>query len=210
MAVRTKPAVPASDYIDSFLEAGDHLTREEFHRRYLLRPDIKKAELIDGVVYVPSPVRIEFHSEPHGDIAGWLYTYKAIHGAVRLSIDGTVILAGENEVQPDACLWLETPDGPRVTEDNYLEGPPQLLVEVAASSANYDLHEKKEAYRRNGVREYIVWRVIDKAIDWFELRDGAYILRAPDEAGIIESAQFPGLRLSVPSMLAALRPAPTA
>ena len=77
------------------------------------------------------------------------------------------------------------------------------MVEVAASSASYDLYEKKEAYRRNGVQEYVVWRVIDRVIDWFELRDGVYVpreRRAP--TGIIESARFPGLRLHVPSMLA--------
>ena len=79
---------------------------------------------------------------------------------------------------------------------------PQLVVEVAASSVSYDLYEEKEAYRRNGVREYVVWRVLDRAIDWFELRDGAYVLREPNAEGIVESEQFPGLRLSVPSMLA--------
>src|SRR4051794_35849948 len=184
MAVRTQTSTLTSN----FLEAGDHLTRAEFHRRYGQRPDIKKAELIDGVVYVPSPVRIDFHSEPHGAIAGWLYTYMALHGDVRLSIDGTVFLEGGDEVQPDACLWLPGPGGPRLTEDHYLEGAPQFVVEVSASSASYDLHEKKEAYRRNGVREYVVWRVLDNAIDWFELRDGTYVLRTPDEHGIVESA----------------------
>ena len=123
------------------------------------------------------------HVEQHSDIVGWLYTYKAVHGQVRLSTDGTVFLDAETEVQPDACLWQPGPGGPRLTENHYLEGAPQFVVEVAASSANYDLHEKKEAYRRNGVREYVVWRVIDRAIDWFELRDGAYVLREPDEAG---------------------------
>jgi Uma2 family endonuclease len=216
MAVRTKPPISASSLIDGFLEAGDHLTREEFHRRYLLRPDIKKAELIDGVVYVPSPVRVDLHSDQHAAMVAWLYVYAASHPSLGVLDNATVFLDGEVEVQPDTGLWQPAPGGPRITEDHYLEGPPQLVVEVAASSANYDLHEKKEAYRRNGVREYVVWRVLDKVIDWFELRDGEYVLREPDEAGIIESVQFPGLRLSVPSMLAgdkaavlaALRPGP--
>src|SRR5690349_5488768 len=105
MAVRTKSPVPGSSYIDGYFESGDHLSREEFHRRYLLRPDIKKAELIDGVVYVPSPVRADLHGEQHGAMAGWLYAYKALHGSVRLLDNATVFLAGEDEVQPDVCLW---------------------------------------------------------------------------------------------------------
>jgi Uma2 family endonuclease len=83
-----------------------------------------------------------------------------------------------------------------------LEGAPQLIVEIAASSAAYDLHEKKEAYRRNGVREYLVWRVLDRTIDWFDLREGTYVPRIPDDDGLIESEQFSGLRLNVSSLLA--------
>ncbi|HZO26760.1 MAG TPA: Uma2 family endonuclease [Chloroflexota bacterium] len=186
------------------LEPGDHLTREEFHRRYCARPDIKKAELIDGVVHVPSPVRA-LHGGPHFAVTGWLYAYLARIPVVRGLVDTTVLLDAEgvrDEVQPDACLWVDEPGGPRLTEDHYLRGAPQLVVEVAASSASYDLHEKMEAYRRNGVGEYIVWRVYDRAIDWFELRDGVYVPRAQGADGIIESSRFPGLRLHVPSMLA--------
>jgi Uma2 family endonuclease len=92
-------------------------------------------------------------------------------------------------------------------EDGYIVGAPQLIVEVAASSASYDLHVKKEAYRRNGVAEYVVWRVLDEAIDWFRLVDGQYASIEPDAEGMIESEQFPGLRLHVPSMLAGDLPA---
>lgn len=187
------------------LDPGDHLTREEFHRRYCARPDIWKAELIEGVVFVPSPVRADLHSDPHTAVAGWLYAYKARNPAVHVPSDTTVLLNADgirDEVQPDACLWIDEPGGPRLTERHYLEGGPQLVVEVSASSASYDLYERKEAYRRNGVHEYVVWRVLDKAIDWFELRDGVYVLRAPGADGIIESSRFPGLRLHVPSMLA--------
>ena len=197
MVTRTKAPVS--------LESGDHLTREEFHRRYCARPDIKKAELIEGVVYVPSPVRADLHGDPHTAVAGWLFAYKARNPAVHVPSDTTVFLDADDihdEVQPDACLWVDEPGGPRLTEDHYLRGAPQFVVEVAASSASYDLYEKKEAYRRNGVYEYVVWRVLDRAIDWFELRDGVYVSRAPDADGIIESSRVPGLRLHVPSMLA--------
>lgn len=184
------------------LDPGDHLTREEFHRRYSARLDIKKAELIDGVVYMPSPVRSRHHGRPHGLVVTWLGVYVSLTPDVFLEDNTTVYLDDRGEVQPDACLWRTEPGGPRLTEDGYLEGAPQLIVEVAASSASYDLHEKKEACRRNGVGEYVVWRVLDEAIDWFRLQDGAYVLVEPSADGLIESAQFPGLRLHVPSMLA--------
>jgi Uma2 family endonuclease len=82
-----------------------------------------------------------------------------------------------------------------------------LVVEVAASSASYDLHDKKEAYRRAGVPEYVVWRVIDRAVDWFVLRDGVYIRLEPDAVGVIESVRLPSPRLSVPALLAGDRAA---
>ena len=184
------------------LESGDHLTREEFHRRYCARPDINRAELVEGIVWVGGRVRAREHGEPHAHVLGWLGWYLAQHPGLRGASAPTVILDERNEVQPDAVVWWEKPGGPRTNEDGFLEGPPQLIAEVAASSASRDLYEKKEAYRRNGVGEYVVWRVLDKAIDWFELRDGVYVLRVPGADGIIESTRFPGLRLHVPSMLA--------
>ncbi|MBA2447299.1 MAG: Uma2 family endonuclease [Chloroflexi bacterium] len=183
------------------LDSGDRLTREEFHRRYCARPDIKKAELVEGVVYVASPVRVT-HGRPHALVLAWLGFYQAKTPGVDFADNITVWPDAKNEVQPDACLWREEPGGPRVSQDGYLEGTPQLVVEVAASSASYDLHDKKEAYRRSGVREYVVWRVLDGAIDWFRLQGGEYVRLDPDARGVIESAVFPGLRLDIGKMLA--------
>lgn len=183
------------------LESGDRLTRAEFHRRYCARPDIKLAELVEGVVYVASPLRFGAHSAPHGTITTWLGTYWARHSELHFADNATVILDERNEVQPDACLWREEPGGPHRTEDDYIEGAPQLVVEIAASSASYDLHDKLRAYQRNGVREYVVWRTMEGMIDWFRLREGAYVWVEPDEWGIVESEVFPGLRLHVPKLL---------
>jgi Uma2 family endonuclease len=199
------------------LESGDHLTREEFHRRYSARPDIKKAELVEGVVYVRSPVRFDQHGWPHSLVVGWLVVYLARVPGLIMGDNATVFLDGGNEVQPDAFLWPAETGGAQLSEKGYVEGPPPLIVEVAASSVSYDLHEKKEAYRRNGVGEYVVWRVLDGALDWFELRDGEYVVREPDADGMIESVQSTDLRLHVPSLLAgnaagvlaALGPPPT-
>jgi Uma2 family endonuclease len=186
------------------LENGDRLTREEFHRRYELRPDIRKAELIMGVVHVASPTRLGAHADPHSLVALWLRAYEATTPGVRVGIEGTVYLDDDGEVQPDAFMfWLPPhPSRARQTTDDYVEGAPDLVVEIAASSASYDLHAKKEAYRRAGVREYVPWRVLDNAIDWFRLRDGEYVRVEPDADGVIESAVFPGLRLDVAAMLA--------
>jgi Uma2 family endonuclease len=184
------------------LESGDRLTREQFHERYCARPDIKKAELVEGVVYVGSPVRFDVHGEPHGNVITWLGVYRSRHPEARLGDNATVRLDARNELQPDAFLWRAGSDGPSLDPSGYVEGTPQLVVEIAASSASYDLHDKKEAYRRNSVQEYVVWRVVDGAIDWFRLVDGEFVRAEPDEGGIIESTAFPGLRLDVPKMLA--------
>ena len=184
------------------LEPGDCMTREEFHRRYLARPDIKKAELIDGVVYMPSPVRGPQHGRPHGLVVTWLGCSVALKPDEELHDNTNVNLVGGHEVQPDVFLLRPGPGAARFNDDGFLEGAPQLIVEVAASSVSYDLHQKKEAYRRSGVAEYVVWRVLDEAIDWFRLREGEYAVVQPDDDGIVESEQFPGLRLDVLNLLA--------
>ena len=187
------------------LENGDRLTRQEFERRYAARPDIKKAELIEGIVHMPSPVRFASHGEPHSWMLAWLGTYCASTPGVRLADNATVRLDAHNEPQPDALLRIEPDAGgrSRLSDDDYVEGAPELIVEVASSSAAYDLHDKLRAYLRNGVREYVVWRVYDGELDWFVLKDGEYEPLAPDTVGsIIHSQVFPGLRLAVAALLA--------
>jgi Uma2 family endonuclease len=64
-----------------------------------------------------------------------------------------------------------------------------------------DLHGKKQAYRRNGVREYIVWQVLDEKLSWFSLQEGEYLELAPNEEGVLQSRVFPGLWLAVNELL---------
>lgn len=186
------------------LFTGDRLTRHEFHRRYEAMPDIKKAELVEGVVYMPSPLRINYHAMPHIQMGTWLGVYMSVTPGVLGADNGTLFLDLDNEVQPDLTLFIDAAAGgrSRVRPDDYAEGAPELIVEIAASSASYDLHDKLNAYRRNGVQEYMVWRVLDGAIDWWELVEGAYVPLPADEAGVVHSRVFPGLRLDVPAMLA--------
>ena len=184
------------------LENGDRLTRCEFERRYAARPDLKKAQLIEGVVYMPSPVSTA-HAGPHAMIQTVLLVYAASTPGVRGYDNATVRLDLDNEPQPDVLLRIESEAGgrARVSADDYIEGAPELVVEVAASSASIDLHDKLRAYRRNGVQEYVVWRTHERQIDWFEIADGEYRVLPADDAGIVHSRVFPGLRLAASALL---------
>ncbi|MDR5639075.1 Uma2 family endonuclease, partial [Thermosynechococcus sp. PP42] len=139
------------------LESGDRLTRDEFERRYAAMPQLKKAELIEGIVYVASPLRYRSHGQPHLFLITWLGTYCAATPGVEAADAPTIRLDADNEPQPDAILRLSHGGRSRITADDYIEGAPELVVEIAASSAAYDLHDKLRVYRRNGVQEYLVW-----------------------------------------------------
>ena len=185
------------------LENGDRLTRSDFEQRYEAMPHVKKAELIEGIVYMPSPVRVRSHGKPHGQIMGWISMYSAATPGVDFADNTTLRLDPDNEPQPDAVLWIDAAAGGHawVSADDYLEGSPELIVEVVASSASYDLHIKREVYRRNGVQEYVVWRVYDQQVDWFQLENGQYVTMPADAEGVLHSRVFPGLRLAVSALL---------
>ena len=185
------------------LESGDRLTRHEFERRYDAMPHVKKAELIEGVVYMPTPVHLS-HGKSHSWVIGWLMVYRAATPGVEIGDNATVRLDQDNEPQPDALLRLDEALGgqSRISPDDYIAGAPELIAEVAATSASYDLHDKLNVYRRNEVQEYIVWRTYDQELDWFHLHEGRYVSLEPDDAGVIRSVVFPGLWLHVSALLA--------
>ena len=181
------------------LENGDSLSRVEFERRYQAMPRLKKAELIEGKVYMASPVRI-IHGQPHAYIMTWLGVYCAATPKTQFADNTTVRLDTDNEPQPDALLRIEGGQS-RIDVDDYVRGAPELIVEIATSTASYDLQEKLQVYRRNGVQEYLVWQVSDRIFDWFQLQEGKYIKLQPDENSIIKSKVFPGLWLAVDALL---------
>ena len=185
------------------LQEGLRLSRAEFKRRSAERPDLKKVELIDGVVRMPSAVRYASHGKPHAVMVGWLVTYATATPGVHVVDNATLRLDGDNDLQPDAALLIDPGSGGQATvsADDYLEGAPELGVEVAASSASRDLHDKLRVYERNGVREYLVWRVPERQLDWFELVRGTYRSRAANVSGVVRSAVFPGLWLNVVALL---------
>jgi len=183
------------------LENGDQLTRAEFERRYERMPNLKKAELIEGIVYMAAALRFRKHGEPHSYIITWLGVYKAATPGIELGDNCTVRLDADNEPQPDVLLRAEGGQS-IVSEDDYIEGAPELIAEIAASSASYDLRDKLKVYQRNQVQEYIVWRVYDQDLDWFRLREGKYMQLQPNDEGIICSEVFPGLCLDKQALLA--------
>jgi Uma2 family endonuclease len=185
------------------LENGDRLSRDEFERRYNAMPPHIRAELIEGVVAMASPVRFEAHSEQHAEILHFVMLYRDGTPGVRVGDNATIRLDLANEPQPDVCLLIDPKLGgsAKIDKDGYVEGAPELVAEVAASTASQDLGPKLNAYQRNGVREYIVWRVQDAAIDWFVLRNGQFDRLHPGNDGIIRSEVFPGLWLDSPALL---------
>jgi Uma2 family endonuclease len=184
------------------LKPGDRLPRDEFERRYDATPNLKKAELIEGVVYIPGPVPLS-EASARAHLIGWLGIYAAFTSGVHGGAHSSVRLDMDNEPQPDLLLLIDPACGgqARISDDDYVERAPELVAEVAASSASYDLHTKLNVYRRNGVREYLVWRVHDEQFDWFVLRSGQFERLSPDAAGILKSDVFPGLWLDAAALL---------
>ncbi|MEO1131680.1 MAG: Uma2 family endonuclease [Cyanobacteria bacterium J06639_1] len=184
------------------LENGDRLTRTEFEQRCEAMPALKKAELIEGTVFMAAALRANSHGNPHALMMTWLGAYFAATPGTYVADNATVRLDLDNEAQPDALLRIEPEAGgqSRITEDDYIEGAPELIIEIAASSAAYDMNAKLHVYRRHGVREYIVWQMYENHILWHRLREGTYDRVAPDDKGRIESQEFPGLVLDVNAM----------
>jgi Uma2 family endonuclease len=182
------------------LESGDRLTRAEFERRYKVTPEGFKAELVEGVVYVASPVRV-LHGSPHFKLITWLGVYSTATPGLSGADNATTRLDLDNEPQPDVLLRLDHGGTSTISADGYVEGAPELVAEIATSSSAIDLGDKKNAYRRNGVQEYLVWQTFENRLSWFRLEEEAYVSIAPAPDGIIRSTVFPGLWLEVAALL---------
>jgi hypothetical protein len=181
------------------LENGDRLTRAEFERRYEAMPHLKKAELIEGVVYMPSPVRLDQHGEPHQDLGTYLGIYRHFTPGTKGGDNCSVRMDVNNEPQPDVGLFIVGGNA-WVDNEGYINGSPELVAEVSASTVKFDLGTKLTVYKRNGVKEYMVWRVEDRAFDWFILRNDQYERLIP-QAGIVKSETFPGLWIDCEALL---------
>ena len=192
---REPPEVPC-------LENGDRLDQPTFHERYLVMPGDVRAELIEGTVYVMSSPVTRDHAGPHALIVRWLDTFADEWDALETFDNVTVILSRNGEVQPDAILRIKPSHGGNtVDRGEYVEGAPELVIEIARSSVAYDLHQKKRLYERAGASEYLVLLVTEQEIRWFVLEQGHYQMLKPGPDGILRSRQFPGLWLDPRAMI---------
>jgi Uma2 family endonuclease len=148
-------------------------------------------------------IRMDQHGEPQLLIATWLGVYVALTPGVQGGGSATSQLDDDNEPEGDAVLRIRPEFGGQSQTDKngYIVGAPELIVEIAASTTQRDLELKLEIYRRNGVREYLVWETLGEEFYWFELENGEYIRRFPDENHVIQSRVFPGLWLDVEVLL---------
>jgi hypothetical protein len=201
--VQTSPLRKSATFAIAPLENGDRLTRSEFERRYAAMPEGCNAQLIEGIVYMASALRFRSHGKPHSHLNAWLATYQIFTSGVEIADAPTIRLDDDNEPQPDIALFISPEAGGQtsLSDDDYVEGAPELLAEISASTVSIDLGAKKTAYQRNGVQEYIVWRVLDGRVDWFGLENGQYVDLQPDEDGITRSRRFPGLWLDRQALL---------
>jgi hypothetical protein len=183
------------------LVAGQHLDQPTFHERYEAMPPDTRAELVGGIVYMPSPLSDD-HGEEHFNGTGWLFHYKRFTPGLRGGNDTTAKLGPESEPQPDCQLRIPGELGGRtyIDEGGYITGAPELIVEISRSSREFDLNEKKSEYERAGVREYVVVEVAPNRVHWFVLRGSRFVQMRPGVDGIFRSKVFPGLWLE-PSAL---------
>ncbi len=185
------------------LEEGMRLDAIEFHRRYSQLPNLHKAELIEGVVHMPSPTHFK-HVIGHASLSGWVINYATDTPDVIAGANGSLRLDMDNEVQPDA-LMLIYPGGPAAIladpEDDIIRSSPELAIEISVSSRVRDRIKKYRVYEATGIQEYLIWQVKEKVVEWFRLVDGKYLAFEPDSNGIIRSVVFPGLWLDTHALV---------
>lgn len=181
---------------------GMRLSREEFLRRWEAMPELKRAELIDGVVHMPSPV-----SNPHArfDFAvhGWLYAYLSRTPGCQGGNSATWLM-DTAAPQPDShLLVLPEYGGQARSEPPYLVGAPELAVEICYTSQAQDLGPKLALYQRAGVREYLTVLLDESRVVWrARAASGVFEVIAADADGLLRSRVFPGLWLNPAALLA--------
>ena len=185
------------------LRNGEQLSRGEFERRWDATRELRLAELIEGIVFMSPPIS-DIHGSSHSLLFRYLDRYAEATPGVRTRITTSLRLDNRNEYQPDCLLRIEHPTlaRSRVSPDGYLEGAPELVAEIAVTSADYDAHEKREVYERLGVQEYLLWQVMDAQCHWLTLEDGRYVPIKPRPDGVSYSQVFPGLWLDLRALLA--------
>lgn len=186
------------------LQAGDQFDAQAFLSRWQQMPELRRAELIDRRVRLLSSPVTTRHGRPAGVLMQWAGYYAGITPGLTLLPDTTTILDDRNVVQPDVQLDLPASLGGSTTEDDnhHVVGPPELVAEAAFASASTDFGETFNRYEAAGVREYVLLRASEHAVDWWVNTDHGFTPIRPDEQGILHSTVFPGLCMR-PAMLLA-------
>jgi Uma2 family endonuclease len=183
------------------LEAGERLDQWAFHDRYEAMPPGTRAELIGGVVFMPPMLGSE-HGDEHVPVVGLLYLYQRATPGVRANIESSTVLNDRNEVQPDCSLRILTEFGGQTTTvPKWIEGAPELVVEISRSSRSIDLGPKREEYQKAGVKEYLVFALDPNEVIWHVRRGEALIAVSPGDDGLIRSEAFPGLWLDPKALI---------
>ena len=182
-------------YVPPF-EDGDVMDQPTFHALYLETPKGFRAELIEGVVQMPSPVQRR-HAQPSRKVSQWLGAFADATEGTDAFNEITAILAKDSEPQPDHSLIVLPEAGGQtsVSSEDYVIGAPELALEVSNTSVLIDLHAKKQMYDKYGVREYIVVETKRRVVHWFVRRVDQFVPLKVDADGILKSKCFPGLWL---------------
>jgi Uma2 family endonuclease len=199
MSVVPRPAEQPAERLE--FENGDHMSQPEFHRIYSQMPERFRAELIGGIVYVASPLKVR-HGTNHSHLNGLFWTYAGHTPGVECSDSTTIILGSKDEPQPDLFLRILPECGGQsgTTADDFVDGAPELIAEVAGSSRAIDLGKKRTTYARHGVLEYLVLNLRDRRLHWFDLKGGPEL--TADADGVCRIGTFPGLWIDHGALLA--------
>jgi hypothetical protein len=185
------------------LVAGQHLDQPTFHERYEAMPPETRAELVDGVVYMPSPMRHD-HGQESRVVAGWLDNYQRLTPGVDGGDGSTLKLDLRGEPQADHHLRIpaEVDGQSHIDAEGYVVGAPEFVAEISRSTRSFDLNAKKADYRRAGVLEYLVIELDPNRIHWFVRRGDRFEELRPGPDGIYRSEVFPGLWLDPRALFA--------
>jgi hypothetical protein len=184
------------------LVEGQRLDQAEFHRRYEAMPPSTRAELIDGVVFMPSPVGPE-HGRAHIPVSVWFSYYEENTPGVEALDNTSTALGLKSEPQPDLQLRILPECGGRTQADRrFIRGVPELVLEVTHTTRYTDLGPKLDDYERAGVPEYVVRTVEPDEVLWHVLQEGRLVAVSPDADGLYRSRVFPGLWLDPQALLA--------
>lgn len=192
---------PPRDLEPIRLDSGDRMDSDTFMAIYERMPEGFRAQLIQGVVLVASPMTAD-HGAPNSDVSFWLGYYRTRTPGVRSFAATTIRIGPDDNPEPDASLMILPECGGRARiEDHFIVGAPELIVEVSYSSRAVDLRDKRTVYEAAGVREYIVVDLRDAVVHWLALRDGRFEEVAPGDDGLHRSGVFPGLWLDAKALV---------